>query len=575
MNKTVLFEKKYGWLPVLLMVGAVLVNIKSVFTDFDVDSEYAVAMAYRMVQGDRLIAQMWEPHQTSAFLSAFFMKIYIGLLGTTTGIVLYLHIIGVALKGIFTYVLYRTMKRYVNPRATFFMCLFFFSVFPKGIPMPEFSNMQLWFSVGLFCSLVRFFEEQEKRCYLLFAGVFLFLEVLAYPSCVLVYVGVVFLLFAYTKEKWKNTLLLTATCLLPGGSLCVWILSYTGLETFIQNLQAILTGDSSHSVSMGEKFLAYFQDFAKLLLFLAVFFIAARLLVILTAAIRTLLKKTPLQNRRGNVLFVYNLLLLVYVAVHAVMAKERYHYLVVYIPILVMSFVWYQKNTVQERKIICTGLTISLLSFLATLVLSNLTLTASMNYMTLAVCLFFIPAVRVMEEHFDSANMVLKYSLIWVFCALAIFRMGYIFKPFDEYIGTIFELRGIVKDGPALGVMSKYMGPYIMNTSMAEWELYVKDGDCILLVGENAVSTIGYLYKDTQVSVGSTICTPTYDEQLLTYWEQNPEKYPDVVIVDCWFGKVNVSEDSWIMQWINEEFRADEIVDGQYWRYYRKNTVDH
>ena len=125
MNKTVLFEKKERWLPLLLMVGAVLVNIKSVFTDFDVDSEYAVAMAYRMVQGDRLIAEMWEPHQTSAFLSAFFMKIYIELFKTTTGIVLYLHGIGVAMKGAFTCFLYRTMKPYVNPKANFFMCLFF------------------------------------------------------------------------------------------------------------------------------------------------------------------------------------------------------------------------------------------------------------------------------------------------------------------------------------------------------------------------------------------------------------------------------------------------------------------
>lgn len=68
----------------------------------------------------------------------------------------------------------------------------------------------------------------------------------------------------------------------------------------------------------------------------------------------------------------------------------------------------------------------------------------------------------------------------------------------------------------------------------------------------------------------STISTPTYDDKLLEYWEQNPEKQPNVVIVECWFGESKLKEDSWIMQWIDKEFQPDECVDGKYWRYYRK-----
>ena len=83
MKKT-LFEGKYRILAFLLIIGAILVNIKSIFTDFDVDSEYAIAMAYRMIKGDRMVAQMWEPHQTSAFLCAFFMKIYMAIFRTTS-----------------------------------------------------------------------------------------------------------------------------------------------------------------------------------------------------------------------------------------------------------------------------------------------------------------------------------------------------------------------------------------------------------------------------------------------------------------------------------------------------------
>ena len=64
--------------------------ISLIFTNISYDAEYQMAMAYRMLKGDKMILQMWEPHQTSAFLCAIFMKFYMTLFGTTTGIVLYL-----------------------------------------------------------------------------------------------------------------------------------------------------------------------------------------------------------------------------------------------------------------------------------------------------------------------------------------------------------------------------------------------------------------------------------------------------------------------------------------------------
>lgn len=71
MKEKCLFDKKYRWLVILLVLGAVIVNVKKIFTDFMIDSEYAVALSYRLARGDEMFTQMWEPHQTSAFLGAF------------------------------------------------------------------------------------------------------------------------------------------------------------------------------------------------------------------------------------------------------------------------------------------------------------------------------------------------------------------------------------------------------------------------------------------------------------------------------------------------------------------------
>ena len=89
-----------------LLVLAVLANLKSIFVDCDIDTEYAVAMSYRMLQGDGMLRQMWEPHQTSAFLCTLLMKSFVVLTGGTTGVVVYLQTMGVLIHGAVVWIFY-------------------------------------------------------------------------------------------------------------------------------------------------------------------------------------------------------------------------------------------------------------------------------------------------------------------------------------------------------------------------------------------------------------------------------------------------------------------------------------
>ena len=67
--------------------------------------------------------------------------------------------------------------------------------------------------------------------------------------------------------------------------------------------------------------------------------------------------------------------------------------------------------------------------------------------------------------------------------------------------------------------------------------------------------------------------TPTYNSELLYYWELNPDKYPDVVILSASFGELawELSMNEWLMRWLEEEYRAETVIDGNYWRYYFRN----
>ena len=61
---------------IILVSLSFLALLKSIFISFDIDEGYAIAQSYRLLKGDRLFAQMWEPHQLSAFFSSLFTKFF-------------------------------------------------------------------------------------------------------------------------------------------------------------------------------------------------------------------------------------------------------------------------------------------------------------------------------------------------------------------------------------------------------------------------------------------------------------------------------------------------------------------
>ena len=82
---------------------------------------------------------------------------------------------------------------------------------------------------------------------------------------------------------------------------------------------------------------------------------------------------------------------------------------------------------------------------------------------------------------------------------------------------------------------------------------------------------IGPMYEDTVISMHSVMCDPTYNETLLKYWEKHPERYPDVIAVESWYGDLRMEEDDWIMQWIEKEYQPSVCEDIDFWRFYRKD----
>ena len=131
------------------------------------------------------------------------------------------------------------------------------------------------------------------------------------------------------------------------------------------------------------------------------------------------------------------------------------------------------------------GIIISSCNLFAVLVLTNLTFLTSVAYMILGVALAFIPISRACEKLGTLNNALWKYAVLIMFCGVTIFRSGYLVRAMREENTSVLDVLqagGIVKSGPAMGLISDYMGPYVMNSAIAEWETYINDGDKLLIV---------------------------------------------------------------------------------------------
>lgn len=549
----------------ILIIGAVLVTLISIFTDFEVDGEYAIVTSYRLIQGDKMFLQMWEPHQTSHFICTFFMRIYLAVVGSTTGIVLYLNTVGVLLHGCVTFVLKKALDYYLEKEDVFYMILFFFCIRPKDILIPEFSNMQIWFATLLFSSLLFYYQNQKKKIWLLLASIFLCLQIISYPSCLLMYLPVVILLHFFSEKKGKDILLFTVFCMIQGMAyfaLCA--IRCGSVSMFLKSVQRILNSDVSHYVTLSEKTFSYLTEIVFAAGMWGVIGIATIIAVLIHAWVIKKRTVAEVYNKKELIIkyFFFICLLVDFIGTFLIRGENKYFYIYNYYLLMFLIIIIWKQFSKMEKLVMTVGMILGIGSLFSTILLTNLTFATSTKYMVLSIMVSLI-ALGKLETKKNSKLLLL------LFCLVSIFRRGYEMRPLnvDLNSSTIANIGGVVRSGPAVGIFNNYMGTYIMNRSMVDFKQYVNNSDALLLVGEGVMSTLGYIYEDVEISAASTICTPSYGEFLLEYWDENPEKRPTVAAVDCWFGELHVNENSWIMKWIEEQEYT--YSDGTYWRFYR------
>ena len=139
-------------------------------------------------------------------------------------------------------------------------------------------------------------------------------------------------------------------------------------------------------------------------------------------------------------------------------------------------------------------------------------------------------------------------------------------------ICSIFDTdMSYVHNGPAKYIVTNDEGAKRQQIGYEEFRQYVPAGSNIWLV-DGIVEDLGYLYNDYKIATPSSIPDPKYLPGLEKYWELNPEKYPDVVIVGAYEGELSydVQTNDWFMNWLNNEFQPAKCIEGTFWNFYFK-----
>ena len=547
----------------ILMFLSVIASVTKIFTGFDIDEAYALAIPYRVLQGDRLFADMWEVHQTSFLLPYLFMKLFYSLTGEMAGVVLYMRVMTTLLHLGMSILVYISVKRFFGIKREYALLigLTYYNFLPKWMINMDFSMEQFWFFtlfvICLFCAgIFKEIPRRKRSLWLVVSGLVLALDVLAYPGMVVLYPVTVFLLlFKRKKGKWADALSLTAGCFVAAVLFFVCIFRYMSLRELLEAVPKVFM-DGSHQYDFATKLGLYASQWLEVLVQSAILLIPTLVFVLVFSFIY---KRFSWEEKWGGLslglLFCvcFEVLvsgLITFAGLFVTWGPFRLQ--VRYIIQFVMAFcLWksiycHKKNEKtdgdasgegktetaagvvnREETAVLWLLLLSLAAFVGILLASNVGPVSSSSYLVIGNLAFAALNLKGVEKK-GKGMKVLAYAGAVLFMLSLIMCKGYYMRNTEYVPGDISEPLSKIQEGPMAGIyvpqrdFARYTGDYETIQSHTE------DKDRVLFMGTEGLCN---LYAHGKIVIPTTISTPAFNEQWVEYFTLYPDKQPTVIFL--------------------------------------------
>lgn len=535
-------QKKYAFYGTAFFLAllSVLATIKICFLHLSIDEEYAITLSYRILSEDRMFFDIWEPHQTSGFLTAFLCWIYQTCTGTIEYLVLYLRVCGALIQAAISIFLYRTLAMRFSRYSALVAAFFFYNTLPKQIQTPEFSNMLIWSSVLVMLCFFRACYSIRSRCWFVMAGVFLCVLVLSYPSCILA-VPVYFISLKKLRPQtfWRDSGIVFGVCAVTGAGYLFFYLSHMTMSQFLFGLRQMMT-DSAHSASLTARLVSFSRELWSLFMPLcgSLLFAAFCMLIYWFVVLR--------RGVRGffGHLFICCILcgsFVVQIMTWLMGLSRIFHFPLLYFYLLYgAGILVYRKKRPKDRTqysplfwlgTVCGGFV-----WFTAFLITNTTISVTGPYL---MCGLLSAIVLVTEEakayacdHQNVSSFRYRLPVILTMVGLlgtTLLAKGFMVCENQGWRSDIFYVKQKALSGPAKNIYCFYRNGYEYNSYAELLADCCTAEDSLLYIGGHSLY---YLLTDSRIAVHSTISTPAFDSRLAEYWACFPEHYPTLVVIE-------------------------------------------
>lgn len=584
-NKKDAFDTFVKIAVIIIAAGSFLAAIKCIFVGLQRDEEYALTMSYRLLIGDKLLTQVWDPHQTSAFLLSLIEWIFIKVTGGTTYLVLWCKIVGTLIHGAIAFWLYKTLKLYAPKNISFLLGLVYFGILPKDGVIPEFSIMMAWFITLIVIALIKmnYLSDDVYRSgsskadgKIILLSIFLafcsFGLMLSYPTSIIIIPFIYAFLIIDRKKNPKAVLFIyPVVILLLGLAYLGYLFSYMTPGAFLKNLKEALKACGSHDYEEMSKGALMLVSVIAFVIISAIAVVVSLLICLITNTVSAGKTKSKASKPEFEMILMIAVILgafaQIFFCIFRIFEYMYSYELAYYFWIIALAIVVLIKQRKEEKsKLLLRFVIINLLGFVSVIALTNLTIFTSIPYCISGVVISLLAIFL----HADKKSEKLRKTAVLTILAVALsnnFFKGFTYSSNDGYNWNILSANKLIHRGAAKGIITEYMTGYINEKAQDDWDKHIQDGDNVLVWD---ITSVYYFNKDVNIASYTTISTPTYYvDSLNKYWEENPDKYPDVIAVAIWFGNdYRMKDYDNFLEWIENEYRADEVIQEDYYRYY-------
>lgn len=244
----------------------------------------------------------------------------------------------------------------------------------------------------------------------------------------------------------------------------------------------------------------------------------------------------------------------------------EWHYCIVLVLLVGLGVLGYGRLGELEKKIWICGTLISFSSFFAVAILTNCALMSIVAYLPLAAAVSMIALPKFRKGVFFA-----QAVLLFVLLHRGLIVWGYSQLSYNCFVN---EIESIIRTGPALGIICDEHTSCVYRDNAADFERYIQSNDKVLFLMDWGYDPLFYVQAGEDISISSTISSPTFDQDQIDYWSRYPYKAPSIVAVACYDNELALDRYAYraMLEWVEEHYEC--IGDGTWWRFYRIKTKE-